>query len=229
MEKNIPKCVGVIMDGNRRWAKGKGEDPWIGHKFGYEKLKETLMWAKEAGIKTMIAYALSTENWKRPEQELSFLLDIFRFVLSHEIERLKKDKVSVRFIGDVSRFPKDIREGIEKAEKETVQNSDFTLVLAVSYGGRAEIIDGIKKIIAEKISAKDISEENLGDFLWTKGIADPDLIIRTGGEIRLSNFLPWQSIYSELFFTKTLWPDFSREEFGKILEEFSHRKRNLGK
>ncbi|MCR4328214.1 MAG: polyprenyl diphosphate synthase, partial [Patescibacteria group bacterium] len=222
-EKNIPKCIGIIMDGNRRWARKRGLPIYEGHRAGYKKLKEMLTWAKEAGVKTVIAYAFSTENWNRSKLEVGFLLKLLRNVLVDEVEDIKKEKVRVRFIGDLSRFPKDIEEGIRKLEEETMVHKENTLVLAISYGGRAEIVSAVKKIAQEKTKEEigKMTEKEFSKYLWTKDMSDPDLIVRTGGEKRLSNFLPWQSVYSEFYFTPTLWPAFLRREFDKILAEFA--------
>lgn len=226
---NTPKCVGIIMDGNRRWARATGKIALQGHQYGYKKLKEFLGWAKEAGVETVIAYAFSTENWRRPREEIDCLMRIFRSVLKHEINELKDSGVRLKFIGSLSRFSEDIKAGMKAAEKKTEACDKFTLAVAVSYGGRAEIVSAVKKIMADNIPAEKVDEENFSNYLWTHGIPDPDLIVRTGGEIRLSNFLPWQSIYSELFFTETLWPAFEESEFKAIIEEFGKRKRNLGR
>lgn len=229
-EKNIPKCIGIIMDGNRRWARKRGLSVHEGHRAGYKKLKELLTWAKESGVKTVVAYAFSTENWNRSKLEVGFLLKLLRNVLVDEVEDIKKEKVRVRFIGDLSRFPKDIEEGIRKLEEETIVHKENTLILAISYGGRAEIVSAVKKISQEKTKEEigKMTEKEFSKYLWTKDMPDPDLIVRTGGEKRLSNFLPWQSVYSEFYFTPTLWPAFLRREFDKILAEFAKRERRRG-
>lgn len=223
----IPKSIGIIMDGNRRWAKSHNLPTFEGHRLGYSKLKDVMVWAKNKGIEYVTVFAFSTENWNRMPEEVYYLLDLFKFVLTDEIEVLIKDNIRIRCVGEVERFSEDLRVLITKAEEKTKNLSGPTLVLALSYGGRAEILDSAKRAIAT--GDLDISEDKFTDLLWTKGISDPDLIIRTGGEMRLSGFLPWQSVYSELFFSKTLWPDFSEEEFVKILAEFSERERRMGK
>ncbi|MCR4334444.1 MAG: polyprenyl diphosphate synthase [Patescibacteria group bacterium] len=227
MEQKIPQCIGIIMDGNRRWAKEKGLPTFAGHKAGYDKLKETVRWAKGVGIKHIIAYAFSTENWKRPKEEVGYLMDLLRFFVKNEIEELKKENVHVRFIGELERLPEDIRKGIIEIEEKT-KNGTLTLAVAVSYGARNEIVNALKRIVREN-KVDEITEENFDDFLWTSSIPNPDLVIRTSGEQRLSNFLLWQVAYSELFFTKTYWPNFSQEEFLKIIEQFSNRERRNGK
>ncbi|KKU68191.1 MAG: Isoprenyl transferase [Parcubacteria group bacterium GW2011_GWA2_47_16] len=216
----------MIMDGNRRWAKAKNLPTFEGHRRGYEKLKEVARWVKKAGIKYLVVYALSTENWNRAKDEVSYLLDLIRLVLTEEFESIKKDGGRIICIGERERFSTDIQELMDKAERETSAVQGVTLVLALSYGGRAEIVQAVNRAVLKGVP---VDEKSFDNLLWTKNIPNPDLIIRTGGEMRLSGFLPWQSVYSELFFTKTFWPDFSEGEFKSILEEFSNRKRNFGK
>lgn len=223
--ESLPKCVGIIMDGNRRWAKSKGLPTFEGHRRGYKKLREVFRWAKDAGLTHVIVYALSTENWNRSKEEVSYLLDLFRTVLTVELETFKKEGGRIVCVGQRERFPDDIRKMMDKAEQETASLQGPTLVLALSYGGRAEIIATANKAMANGV----ITEKSFSDSLWTSGIPDPDLLIRTGGEMRLSGFLPWQSVYSELFFTKTYWPDFDEIEFKKIISDFSERDRRNGK
>jgi undecaprenyl diphosphate synthase len=229
-EQKTPQCIGVIMDGNRRWAKERGLVGTAGHLAGYEKLKEFLDWANEAGIKYVIAYAFSTENWKRDPVEVEYLMNIFRLALGKSTEEFKDKKVRLKIIGDKERLPKDIQELILKAEEKT-KDGELCLALAISYGGRAEILSAVKKLVAEKSSEEiqKLEEKDFSDYVWTKDIPDPDLIIRTSGEVRTSNFLPWQSAYSEWFFLNTYWPAITKAEFEKILFDYSSRKRRLGK
>lgn len=218
------------MDGNRRWARQNGKISLEGHKEGYKKLKEALVWIKESGINEAIVYAFSTENWKRAEEEVGALMKLLTFALSNEIDSLLKQGVRLKFAGDLAMFPENFRKMLDNAVEVTKNNGPLTLTVALSYGGRAEIIDVVKKIAnLPKDEIEKITEDSIEQFFWTCGMSDPDLIIRTGGECRMSNFLPYQSVYSELFFTKTLWPDFSREEFEAILKDFGERKRNRGK
>lgn len=229
--KNYPKSIGIIMDGNRRWARGRKLPPVKGHEAGYEKFKEFVRWAKELGINTVYVYAFSTENWKRPDNEVVYLMKLFSRVLGPDAAELINEKVRVKFVGQLDKFPVSIRLGIKSLEAATAKFTGPRLVICVSYGGRAEIISAIKNLVKEK-GAKDISklnEETFSKYLWTAGTPDPELIIRTSGEIRTSNFLPWQSVYSEWFFTKTLWPAFTQKEFIKILEDFSQREIRKGK
>jgi undecaprenyl diphosphate synthase len=229
-EQNKIKCVGIIMDGNRRWAKQNGKISLEGHKEGYKKLKESLEWIKESGINEAIVYAFSTENWKRTEEEVGALMKLLTYALSNEIDSLLKKGVKLKFAGDLTMFPDNFRSMLDNATKVTQNNGPLTLTVALSYGGRAEILDAIKKIAKlPEDEIENITEDSIEKYFWTCGMSDPDLIIRTGGECRMSNFLPYQSVYSELFFTKTLWPDFSREEFEAILKDFGERKRNRGR
>jgi undecaprenyl diphosphate synthase len=225
-----PICIGFIMDGNRRWTGKSGVKSIEGHSEGYKKLKEVLGWVKEAGVNDAIVYAFSTENWRRTKEEVGALIGLLSFALSNEVESLVNQGVRLKFIGDLSMFPEDLQTAMKWAEKETSFNGPLTLTVALSYGGRAEILRAIKHVsLLPKEEILSLNEESLKDYLWTAKTPDPDLIIRTGGEIRLSNFLSYQGVYSELFFTKTLWPDFSKEEFQKILKEYGERKINKGK
>ncbi|MBI2108946.1 MAG: di-trans,poly-cis-decaprenylcistransferase [Parcubacteria group bacterium] len=225
----IPKCIGIIMDGNRRWAMAHSFPTYEGHKKGYEKLKEVVGWAKEVGVKVLVVYAFSTENWNRTEEEVSYLMDLFREVLKNEIETLSGEDTKIRFLGTRNRFPEDMQALMHEAEEKTKDKKEFTLGIALSYGGRAEIISAAQALCSFASSQKEIAEADFANHLFTVGIADPDIIIRTGGEKRLSNFLPWQSVYSELFFIDTFWPDFSKKEFEMILAEFGERERRRGK
>ncbi|MEI7480655.1 MAG: polyprenyl diphosphate synthase [bacterium] len=229
-ERKTPKCIGIIMDGNRRWAKELELDSTAGHTAGYEKLKEVLAWAKDSNIKYVIAYAFSTENWKRDPREVKFLMDLFRKALDQSVEDFKDKNVRLKIMGNKEKLPKDLQKKIIKAEEET-KNGELCLVLAISYGGRAEILSAIKELIETKTKKEilKLTEEKFSNFLWTKDIPDPDLIIRTSGELRTSNFLPWQSAYSEWFFLPMYWPAITREDFDKVIDDFGNRKRRLGK
>lgn len=224
---SVPKCIGIILDGNRRWAKSKGLPAFEGHRRGFNKVKDVMSWAKEAGISFVVAYTFSTENWNRAPEEVLYLMDLFKEMLTIKLAELKKEGLRVRCIGDLVRFSPELQELMRKAESDTANLPGPTLVLALSYGGRAEIIQAVKHIARE--GGAEITEEEFGSYLWGKGIPDPDLIIRTGGEKRLSGFLTWQSVYSELFFVDTYLPDFSKEEFQGILSEFASRERRMGK
>jgi len=227
MDKNLPPVsLGIVMDGNRRWAKSKGLMALAGHRAGAEKLKDVVEWSKAAGIKFLTVYAFSTENWNRSLEEVSGIMNLLEEYLDREFGELSKT-TRLRFIGERERFSDVIREKVEHLEKVSKDQESFTLSIALSYGGRAEILEAVNKLIEEDREV--VTESELSEKLWTAGTPDPDLIIRTGGEKRLSNFLLWQSVYSELFFTPTLWPDFSREEFDAIVAEYAKRERRNGK
>ncbi|MEN9614365.1 MAG: hypothetical protein RLZZ347_672 [Candidatus Parcubacteria bacterium] len=225
---SIPLSIGIIMDGNRRWAKERNLPTLDGHRAGYEKLKEVVRWAGTAGVKYVTVYAFSTENWLRDKKEVSYLMDLFSWVLEHETDEIHKENIKVRYIGDLSRLSPKIQKLITEVEKKTANNTGVTLVSAVSYGGRKEILDAVNALI-KKNSKTEITEADFSKALYTSDIPDPDLIIRTSGEMRTSGFLPWQAVYSELFFIKTFWPAFTREEFSEILAQFGARQRRLGK
>ena len=227
---NQIRTIGIIMDGNRRWAKQAGLPALEGHRRGAEKLREVLGWSREGGIKTVIAYALSTENWKRSKTEINFLFKLFRHFLKTEIDALIKDKTIFRCIGDRTALPKDLQLAITEAETRTKHLGSLTLVVAVSYGGRAEIVSAAKVFAGRhKNNLNQVGESEFENCLWTAGLPDPDLIIRTGGALRLSNFLPWQAVYSELYFTPTYWPALTKKEFLAILAEGENRARRFGK
>ena len=219
--------MGIIMDGNRRWAKAHDLPVFEGHAAGYKKLQEVLDWAREARITHVVAYAFSTENWQRSEEEVGYLMKLFRSILENEMTRMIENRVRVRFVGDRARFGEDIQKLMADMEAATALNYEVTLHLLMSYGGRAEILAAANALLEEE--ATTASEEAFANNLWSSGMPDPDLIVRTGGEKRLSNFLPWQSVYSELFFIDTFWPDFSKEEFDTVLAEFAARERRRGK
>lgn len=223
-----PVCVGMIMDGNRRWARGRGLPTLEGHRRGYEKLKEVAQWCRSAGVHHLAIYALSTENWKRAEEEVSYLMDLFRMILSTELAALRAEKTAVHLVGDVGRFPQDLQEAIAAMHASNLVDAEYHVWLCASYGGRAEILAAARAVSAQgPIDALD--EASFSRLLWTAGMPDPDVIIRTGGERRLSGFLTWQSVYSELFFLDPYWPDFSKEMFDKVLADFASRERRHGR
>ena len=224
---SVPLCIGVIMDGNRRYAKALGLPQIEGHRLGYEKVKEVGQWARDAGIKYMILYAFSTENWKRSPDEVAYLSDIFRTLLFTEAEALQKDNIAVQCVGDLDRFGTEIADKARDIDLHNPTNPSHTIIIALSYGGRLEILTAVNKLIAS--DSGPVTEEQFADALWTRGVPDPDLIIRVGGEKRLSNFLLWQSAYSELFFIDTFWPAFTHQEFTQILDEYATRERRHGK
>lgn len=226
MAHNIPTTVGIIMDGNRRWAKEAGLPTLEGHRRGYEKLKEVVDWARDAGVRAMVVYAFSTENWNRAEEEVGYLMRLLATALDEMTAKAKKEGMRVIVLGERSRFAPEMRAAIARAEEDTKSGTSLTLGVALSYGGRAEILDAVRRVPPEKLAT--LTEEEFSELLWTRDIPDPDLIIRTSGEERLSNFLPWQSVYSELHFTKTYWPAFTKEEFLRILAKYGERQRRFG-
>lgn len=225
----VPVHVAIIMDGNGRWAKQRGLPRTAGHKEGVKTVKRITKCAANAGVRYLTLYAFSTENWKRSREEVDFLFHLFVEAINGYIGELKENGVRLNFIGDFGPLPYFLKKAMEISKRETKNGEKMMLNIALNYGGRREIIQAVKEICKEKISSKDINEEMFKQFLYTKDMPDPDMIIRTSGEKRLSNFLLYQSSYSELFFTDTLWPDFSEEEFLVILKEFSSRKRRFGK
>lgn len=227
MSERKIKCVGIIMDGNRRWARAHNKPVFEGHSEGYKKLQDVVRWAREANIPHVAAYAFSTENWWRSEEEVGYLMKLFRFILINETKKMIDERVRVCFIGDRTRFAEDLQKGMEKMEADTSKEYDITLHIAMSYGGRAEILSATNALLSE--GARSVTEEEFSKKLWSYPMPDPDIIIRTGGEQRLSGFLPWQSVYSELFFVDAWWPEFQQEEFRHILEEFTSRERRMGK
>lgn len=228
-ELKVPKSVGIIMDGNRRWAKNKGLPLLEGHRAGGETLKQTVTWARDAGVEHVIFFTFSTENWKRSDEEVSYLLNLIGEFLKREFEHFHKEGGVLHFVGDITRFSERLQKTFSDSSEKTKNNKGPHIYFALNYGGRQEILSAVKKIVSENPSQEKITDEYFAEHLQTGDMPDPDIIIRTSGEMRLSGFLPWQGVYSELFFTDTLWPDFSKEEFMKIIEEYGNRERRIGK
>jgi undecaprenyl diphosphate synthase len=224
---NGPKSIGIIMDGNRRWAKENNMSAMEGHRFGLEKVREVIGWSKEAGIREVILYAFSTENWNRAAAEVEYLMALFEYSFNKWMKELAEEGMQIRFIGDRTRAPEKVLKIMKEVEEQTAAGTEGTFVVAFSYGGRAEILAAVNVLLAK--GKNNVTEEEFRNAMWSKGLSDPDLIIRTSGEKRLSNFLTWQAVYSELFFTDTKWPGFSKEEFDSILAEFAKRERRHGK
>jgi undecaprenyl diphosphate synthase len=218
--------VGLITDGNRRWAKEHGLTSLAGHQKGFEAGKKIVEAAHERGIKEFTAWAFSTENWDRSEEEIDYLMTLYDTWLNDFLRRFKGKDVRIRVVGQKWRVPKSLQNTIERVEKETAANSGMIFNMALSYGGRDEIVQGIKKIVEKGTKPENITQELVSENLW---LPDADLIIRTGGEQRLSGFLAWQSVYAELFFVKKYLPDFTPDDFDTILTEFSQRQRRFGK
>ena len=227
-----PRHVAIIMDGNGRWAKRKGFPKIAGHRAGAKSVEETIKAAREAGIEILTLYTFSTENWKRPKKEVDSLMKLLETYLDKESERLAKKDIRIKAIGRIEGLPEGVRDKIKKIENRTKDNKGLLLNLALNYGGRPEITDAAKKIAEEvkagKLSPEDISEEVFEKYLYTKDIPDPDLLIRTSGEMRLSNFLLWQLSYSEIYVTDTLWPDFRKKDLEKAIIEYQKRERRYG-
>ncbi len=223
----MPACIGIIMDGNRRWAKAKGLPTLEGHTAGFAKAKEIVQHAFDRGVQTVVVYAFSTENWNRAVEEVGYLMDLFAKALERELAELARGGVRVHFIGDLSLLPEKLRSAVGKFEKECAQNArGKTLGVALSYGGRAEIVAATNTLL--HAGKEEVNKEDVIAALWSADVPEFDLIVRTGGARRLSNFFPWQSAYSELFFSDTYWPDFTTSELDTILAEFAERERRHG-
>ena len=231
-ERKIPRHVAIILDGNGRWAKKRGLPRTMGHKEGSRVVEETVFHAGELGIEYLTVYAFSTENWKRSEEEVSSLMTLFRYYMKRLRVIARENDAVVRMIGDRSRFEPDIIEMMDRLEEETKGNHGLTFTIAVNYGGRDDIRRAVKKI-AEKakqgeLSPDTITEETISGELDTAYMPDPDLLIRTGGELRISNFLLWQIAYAEIYVTDVLWPDFTKEDLEKAVEAYGKRNRRFG-
>lgn len=224
--ENLPLHVGLIMDGNGRWAKKRLMPRSFGHNAGMNRVIALAEHAQKRGIKYLTVYALSSENLSRPKEELEGLFNLFRKYFSENVKKLYGQNAAVKIIGDKSALPGDVAKLLEEGEANSPKNATFTMTFAINYGSRGEIARAAR-LAAE--SGGEITEKTLEKYLFTSGLPDPDLIIRTGGEVRLSNFLLYQAAYAELYFTDVLFPDFSEEEFDKALENFSHRERRFGK
>ncbi|MCP6718064.1 MAG: polyprenyl diphosphate synthase [Patescibacteria group bacterium] len=222
--KQVPSHLGIILDGNRRWAKEKGLSAFEGHKEGLDNIKKVINWCKEKGVKTLTLFVFSTENWKRPKKEINYLMKLVEKMQSHFKEASKQD-IKIKVIGQRDRLPKAVQLSIKKIEDLTKNNKAMTLNFALSYGGRAEIVEAVKNIIKQKIPVDKISEDDISQNLWT---SDLDLIIRTGKEQRISNFLIWQAAYSELYFFKKYWPDFNKKDLNRAISEYVKRQRRYG-
>lgn len=228
LNTKIPKHLAIIMDGNGRWAEMRGLPRFEGHKKGVERIRDVIEKVQELGIEVLSLYAFSLENWTRPENEVSFIMNLLESTLKGEFLNLLKEGIRFRLIGNRVRLPKNIRDIVEGIEDATKNNNKLILQCALSYSGRDEIIRAIKKAIQLNLNPDDITESQIEKLLDTSGIPDPDLIIRTSGEQRLSNFLLWQSAYAEFYFTKVLWPDFTKEELVKAINEYQIRDRRFG-
>jgi undecaprenyl diphosphate synthase len=226
---SIPCHVGIIMDGNGRWARQHGLPRVEGHRAGTENIRRVLQACGEFGIKVVTIYAFSTENWYRPREEVRALMGILERVLESEVRNLHERGVKLRHIGELEGLPDNLRAAVVDAIELTRDNDRLILNVAFNYGGRSEIVRAVQRLLEEKVRPEEVDEELLGRYLYTAGLPDPDLIIRTGGEMRLSNFLIWQSAYAEYYSTPTFWPDFDKEELNKALHAYAQRERRFGR
>lgn len=232
-KENIPQHVAIIMDGNGRWAKQKGEERIFGHTYGVESVREALTAATESGVKYLTLYAFSTENWNRPKEEVDALMDLLVRTIASEIASLNQNEVRLQAIGDLKNLPESCQAALQKAIDETAKNKRITLILALSYSAKWEITQAIKEI-AKKVKKGELQEHEITNdlvhsHLQTKNIPDPELLIRTSGEHRISNFLLWQLAYSEFVFLDIMWPDFKKEHFYKAIFDYQKRERRFGK
>lgn len=227
--QKVPRHIAIVMDGNGRWAASRGLPRLAGHRAGTENLRRVIRACVEFNVKVLTIYAFSTENWGRPSDEVEGLMMILEDVIDRELDELHAEGVRLRHIGRLDRLNPRLREKVLNAVELTKNNDKLVLCIAWNYGGRDEIICAIQNLIADGIKPEQISEELVSNYMFTVGIPDPDLIIRTSGEMRISNFLIWQSAYSEWYITSTLWPDFNREELYKALQAYSQRDRRFGK
>ncbi|MBQ2465534.1 MAG: di-trans,poly-cis-decaprenylcistransferase [Treponema sp.] len=224
----LPAHIGIIMDGNGRWAKQRGQIRTAGHEEGLKRAKEIAKAASDLGIKYVTLYAFSTENWKRAKSEVGFLMNLIHTHLLKELKFYKENSIRVRLLGDITGLPSIIQKDILETEEDTKDFTGLTICLAINYGGRDEIVRSIKKMIKEGIPEQEITEGTVSSHFDFPELPDVDLLIRTGGEQRISNFLIWQSSYAEFLFTKTLWPDYNKEEFYNNIAEFQKRTRRFG-
>ena len=231
-KQNMPKSIAIIMDGNRRWAKAQGQPASYGHKEGAKTLERIVRYANKIGLEYITVYAFSTENWKRTEEEVKTLMLLLQNYLDDYSKRADSENIKVKILGDITALSKGMQKSINECMERTKNNTGVTFNIALNYGGRDEIVKATKKI-AEKvkngeINIEDINEELISKNLYTAGEPDPDLLIRTSGELRLSGFLPWQSVYSELLFINKNWPDFSEEDLNNAIIEYQKRTRKFG-
>jgi undecaprenyl diphosphate synthase len=231
--KKIPQHIAIIMDGNGRWAQAQGKGRVAGHKAGVDSVRAVVRGARKAEVKALTLFAFSSENWQRPEKEVSVLMDLFMFVLTKEVKRLHKNNIRFQVIGDLSRFSNTLQKSITKSEQLTANNTGLVLSVAANYGGRWDITNAAKQLASQvqnnEIALDDINEDSLHEHTCLAQLPSLDLLIRTGGDYRISNFLLWQAAYAEFYFTETLWPDFNENEFTKAINVFDQRERRFGK
>ena len=226
---NIPKHIAITMDGNGRWAKEKGKNRVYGHNQGVKSVRDTVEGAVELGINFLTLFAFSTENWKRPKAEVNALMSLLVKSINNETKTLIKNNIRLKTIGNILQLPKKCQKELAESIDKTKENTGMTLILALSYSGKWEIINAIKKVLREDISTEDFSEDIFQQYLTTNNVPDPELLIRTSGEKRISNFMLWQIAYSELYFTEKKWPDFRKEDLKDAIIEYQNRERRFGK
>jgi len=226
--RGVPEHIAIIMDGNGRWAQKQGKKRTAGHKEGMETAKKIVKSAADLGVKYITLYTFSTENWKRAEEEVGFLMNLMRLNLNSGIKFYVENKIKIETLGDLDGLPKDIKNDFLKAKEETKNFAGTTCIIAINYGGKDEIVRGIKKIVKNGIPVDNINEETVKQHLDIGDLPDVDLMVRTGGEMRISNFMLWQNAYAEFIFTDTLWPDYNEEELIKNILEFQNRTRRFG-
>ncbi len=229
LSEKYPCHVAIIMDGNGRWAKRRGLPRLAGHKAGTDNLRRIIKACVEFNVKYLTIYAFSTENWGRPKEEVDGLMSILEDVIEHELAELDKQGVQIRHLGSLEQVASGLQKGILNAVEQTRHNNRLVLNVALNYGGRDEILHAVRNMLADGVSPEQVTADLLSRYLYTAGTPDPDLIIRTSGELRISNFLIWQAAYSEWYVTETFWPDFGKEEFKKALDEYAQRERRFGK
>ena len=231
-KENMPKHIAIIMDGNRRWARAQGKPASFGHKAGAKTLEKIVRYANKIGLEYITVYAFSTENWKRTEEEVSALMMLLQSYLDYYSRRADSENIKVKILGDITALAPKMQKSIKECMERTKNNTGVTFNIALNYGGRDEIVKAIKsiseKVKKDEIKIEDINEELVSNNLYTKGQPDPDLVIRTSGEIRLSNFLPWQVVYSEFIFIEKNWPDFTEEDLDNAIIEYQKRTRKFG-
>ena len=226
---NIPQHIVLFPDGNRRWAKQKGITSFDGHQQGYKNIVDFAQWCKAKGVKVLTAFGFSTENWKRSPEEVEYLMRLIDKGLSESLPRFQAENIKVKIIGQKERLPEFVQKTVYNIEEETKNNTNLHLNLAVSYGGKWDILQAVKKIVEDKVLPEKVDEALFESYLSTAGLPNPDLVIRAGGEMRLSNFVLWQAAYSELYFSPKLWPDFTEQDLDLALAEFDARTRRFGK
>ena len=229
LDKNVPRHVAIIMDGNGRWAVARGLDVSEGHHAGYENIRRVVNDFANRGVEYLTLYAFSTENWDRPETEVNGILNLAIAVIAHEAQELHENGVRIKHLGRVDRLSPELRVELEQAVEMTAGKTGLTLGIAFDYGGRAEIVQAAKRMVEETVSPDEVDEQKFSEFLYTSDMPDVDLLIRTGGDFRISNFLLWQTAYSEFYSSETWWPDFFGERIDEAFDAFNERKRRFGK